>query len=90
MRQRSRLLLATPEIAGFFQAIGMGFGRGDDTSLGVVFVRFEHWKDRTRKQQDVVAELFPRFLGGIRAFQSGPRSQRPLQASIQASSQTLS
>jgi multidrug efflux pump len=59
-------LLATPEIAGFFQAIGMGFGRGDDTSLGVVFVRFEHWKDRTRKQQDVVAELFPRFLGGIR------------------------
>ncbi|HIF92469.1 MAG: efflux RND transporter permease subunit [Myxococcales bacterium] len=64
--QVQEALLATPEIEGFFQAIGMGFGRGDDTGLGIVFIRFKHWDDRTRKQQDVVAELFPRFLGGIR------------------------
>lgn len=62
-------LLATPEIDGFFEAIGMGMGgRGDDTSLGVSFVRFKHWRDRDRKQQAVVEELFPRFLGIKEAF----------------------
>ena len=59
-------LLETEEIAGFFEAIGMGFGRGEDTGLGMIFVRFEHWSDRVRKQQEVVAELYPRFLGGVR------------------------
>jgi multidrug efflux pump len=59
-------LLATDEISGFFEAIGMGFGRGADTGLGMVFVRFKPWRERERKQQEVVAELYPRFLGGVR------------------------
>ena len=62
LTQVEEQLLATPEIAGFFAAIGMGFGRPDDSSLGMVFVRMKHWAERDRKQQDVVAELFPRFL----------------------------
>lgn len=69
LEQVEEALLGTPEIAGFFEAIGMGMGgRGDDTSLGVSFVRFKHWRDRERKQQDVVGELFPRFLGIKEAF----------------------
>ncbi len=55
-------LLATDEIAGFFAAIGMGMGRGDDTAVGRSFVRFKHWRDRDRKQQDVVESLVRPFL----------------------------
>ena len=63
--QVEEALLSTEEIEGFFAAIGMGFGRGDDSGLGMVFVRMKHWNERTKKQQRVVAELFPRFLLGI-------------------------
>lgn len=59
-------LLDTPEINGFFEAIGMGFGRGEDTGQGVIFIRFRPWEDRERKQQEVVASLAPRFLFGVR------------------------
>lgn len=60
------VLLATPEIDGFFEAIGMGFGRGEDTGLGTLFLRFKPWGERERKQQEVVEALSPRLLGGIR------------------------
>ncbi len=62
LRQVEETLLATPEIAGFFAAIGMGFGAPSNSSLGMVFVRMTHWDDRERKQQTVVGELFPKFL----------------------------
>lgn len=62
LSQVEEQLLATEEVAGFFAAIGMGFGRPDDSSFGMVFVRMKHWAERERKQQDVVAELFPKLL----------------------------
>jgi len=64
--QVEEVLLNTDEISGFFEAIGMGFGRGEDTGLGTLFLQFKHWDDRERKQQDVVEELYPKLLGGIR------------------------
>lgn len=64
--QVEAMLLDTPEISGFFQAIGMGFGRGEDTGQGVIFVMFEPWDERERKQQEVVNSLYPRFLFGVR------------------------
>ncbi|MCR9096996.1 MAG: efflux RND transporter permease subunit [bacterium] len=64
--QVEEVLLATPEIDGFFEAIGMGFGRGEDTGLGSLFIRFRHWSERERKQQDVVESLYGQLLGGIR------------------------
>jgi multidrug efflux pump len=56
-------LLATPEIEGFFASIGLGFGTPSSSSLGMVFTTMTHWDERERKQQEVVAEMLPRFLG---------------------------
>lgn len=66
LKQVEKALLETDEISGFFEAIGMGFGRGEDTGLGTLFLQFKPWSERDRTQQEVVKDLYPRFLGGIR------------------------
>jgi multidrug efflux pump len=62
MRQVEAGLAETPEVAGFFAAIGLGMGGVPDSSEGIVFTRLHPWEQRDRKQQEIVAELFPRFL----------------------------
>lgn len=62
LHQVEEKLLATPEIGGFFAAIGMGFGAPSNSSFGMVFVRMTHWNERDRTQQTVVSELFPQLM----------------------------
>jgi multidrug efflux pump len=62
MRQVEAKLAATPEVAGFFAAIGLGMGGVADSSQGVVFTRLHPWGERQRTQQEIVAELFPHFF----------------------------
>jgi multidrug efflux pump len=57
-----KTLLATPEVDTFFAAIGIGFGTPASSSTGMVFTSLKPWSERHRSQQDVVAELFPKFM----------------------------
>jgi multidrug efflux pump len=96
LTQVEEKLLATPEIAGFFAAIGMGFGTPASSSLGMVFIRMQHWDDRERKQQEVVAELFPAFMDipeahvyAINPPSLSRRSNRDVEVVIKSSSAEL-
>jgi multidrug efflux pump len=57
-----KALLAVPEVDTFFAAIGIGFGAPSASSTGMVFTSMDEWGKRERSQQEVVAELFPKFL----------------------------
>jgi multidrug efflux pump len=57
-----KMLLATPEVKTFFAAIGIGFGAPASSSTGMVFTSMKEWEERERAQQEVVAELFPKFM----------------------------
>ena len=63
MRQVEAKLAETPEVAGFFAAIGLGFGGVADSAEGIVFTRLHPWEERDRSQQEIVSELFPHFIG---------------------------
>ncbi len=62
MRQVEAALAETPEVAGFFAAIGLGMGGVPDSAEGIVFTRLHPWETRDRTQQEIVADLFPRFF----------------------------
>ena len=62
MRQVEAALAETPEVAGFFAAIGLGMGGVPDSAEGIVFTRLHPWETRERSQQEIVAGLFPRFF----------------------------
>jgi multidrug efflux pump len=62
MRQVEAKLAETPEIAGFFAAIGLGMGGVPDSAEGIVFTRLHPWEGRDRSQQEIVEDLFPHFL----------------------------
>ncbi len=96
LSQVEKELLATPEIEGFFAAIGLGFGTPSSSSLGMVFTTMTPWGDRDRKQQAVVAELLPKFLSIPEAlvFPFSPpsisqRSNNDLEVVIKSSSASL-
>ncbi|MBM4385339.1 MAG: efflux RND transporter permease subunit [Deltaproteobacteria bacterium] len=55
-------LLAVPEVDTFFAAIGIGFGTPSSSATGMVFTSMDEWDERERSQQEVVAELFPKFM----------------------------
>jgi multidrug efflux pump len=61
LQQVEQLYLQEPDIEGFFETIGMGFGSAPSSSIGRVFARLRHWDERDVKQQDLVARLFPRL-----------------------------
>jgi multidrug efflux pump len=64
-----------------------GFQRPAPVNAAFVFVRLKPWGERTRKQQDMTRELFPKVLAvpGVRAFAQDPPSlgQRGFQPPIQ-------
>jgi multidrug efflux pump len=61
MRQVEAAIMELPDLHGFFAAVALGFGGPADTSNGIVFTRLIHWDERDTKQQEIVADLFPRF-----------------------------
>jgi len=61
LRQVEAALAETPEVAGFFAAIGLGMGGVADSADGIVFSRLHPWEKRRRSQQEIVGDLFPRF-----------------------------
>ncbi|MGH6943327.1 MAG: efflux RND transporter permease subunit, partial [Geminicoccaceae bacterium] len=76
-----------PEIRQYFVVTGFPV-----VSQVISFSRLVDWEERTRKQQDVVAELAPRMFGitGLLAFPSNPPSlgQSPVEKPVQFVIQT--
>jgi len=62
LMQVEERLAAVPEVAGFFAAIGLGFGAAGNSASGMVFTRLTHWDEREVKQQEIVGRLFREFL----------------------------
>ena len=69
-----------------FSTLG-GFIRPPQGNQANMFVRLSPWESRTRKQQEIVAEVFPKMsaLSGMRAFPLNPPSlgQRGFQPPVQ-------
>ncbi len=76
MRQVEAQLLALPERDGLFTATGLGFGGPGRVTNGFVFLELKPRDQRSRSQQEIVAEMFPRLLGipGVLAFMINPPS----------------
>ena len=55
-------ILALDERHSNFAAVAMGFGGPPDTASGIIFTRLKDWHERGRSQQEIVAELFPKFM----------------------------
>jgi multidrug efflux pump len=74
MRMIEGQLLPLPERQGLFAAIGLGFGGPGRVTDGFVFLNLKDQSERERKQQDIVAQMFPRLLGipGVLAFLVNP------------------
>lgn len=64
------------EVDVFFSAIGLSVGGPANPSNGLVFARLVDWGQRKIKQQDIVSQLFPKFLRfpGALAFPINPPS----------------
>jgi multidrug efflux pump len=76
MRQVEANLMPLPERAGLFTATGLGFGGPGRVTNGFVFMSLKPRDERSRSQQEVVAQMFPRLLGipGVLAFLINPPS----------------
>jgi multidrug efflux pump len=74
MRMIEDQLLPLPERRGLFTATGLGFSGPGRVTNGFVFLDLKDQADRERKQQDIVAQMFPRLLGipGVLAFLVNP------------------
>ncbi len=62
LRQVEADLSTVPEVESVWAAIAMSMGGPADTSGGIVFVSLKPWDERERSAQEIVGELFPRFM----------------------------
>jgi multidrug efflux pump len=63
VQQVQAAMAETDGVAGYFSAIGLGIGGPPNTADGIVYTRLVPWDERDVKQQQIVASLFPRFMG---------------------------
>lgn len=76
MQEVERRLLALPERAGLFSAVGLGFGGPGRVTNGFLFLRLKPRGERDKSQQQIVQELFPQLISipGVLAFVISPPS----------------
>ncbi|OGF21375.1 MAG: multidrug transporter AcrB [Candidatus Eisenbacteria bacterium RBG_19FT_COMBO_70_11] len=93
VRQAEAIYRGVPEVQGMFTAVGLGFGGPGRVTDAFMFVRLKPYDERTRSQQQIVRQVFPRMLGipGVLAFPINPPSLgggfgRPVQFVLQAES----
>ena len=95
--QAENHILDLEERHGNFAAVAMGFGGPGDTASGIIFTRLKDWDQRERSQQEIVADLFPKFMAIPEAlvFPINPPSlgqssrQADIEVILQSSSATL-
>ena len=95
MRQVEALFAKVPEIKSYFTVVAPGLERPNPVNFGIAFSQLVPWEDRTRKTQEITAELGPKMFGGmpgVLAFPVNPPSlgqsfrNPPVQFVVQASS----
>lgn len=71
-----KFLAAIPEASSFFMVVAPGLERPNPVNSALAFLRLVPWEQRTRSQQQIAAELMPKFLGlpGVIAFPINPPS----------------
>ncbi|MEO8145685.1 MAG: efflux RND transporter permease subunit [Betaproteobacteria bacterium] len=95
MRQVEGMFAKVPEIKSYFTVVAPGLERPNPVNFGIAFSQLVPWEERTRKTQQITAELGPAMIGGlpgVLAFPVNPPSlgqsfrNPPVQFVIQASS----
>jgi multidrug efflux pump len=77
MRSVEKLFSEVPEINAYFTVVAPGLDRPSPVNFGVGFSQLKSWEDRSRKTQDVTAQLGPVMsstLPGVMAFAINPPS----------------
>jgi multidrug efflux pump len=71
-----KFLLNIPEASSFFMVVAPGLERPNPVNSAIAFLRLVPWEQRQRSQQQIAAELMPKFLGlpGVMAFPLNPPS----------------
>ena len=93
-RQIETFYQQIPEVRTYFMVIAPGLERPNPVNTALSFVSLKPWEERQRSQQEIAAELFPKFMGlaGVLAFPINPPSlgqsfrSLPVQFVIQADS----
>jgi multidrug efflux pump len=77
VRAVERLYADIPEIVNTFAVVAPGLEPPNPVNLGVTFSQLKPWEERTRRTQDITAELRPKLFGslpGVLAFPIDPPS----------------
>jgi multidrug efflux pump len=77
VRAVERLYGDIPEIVNTFAVVAPGLEPPNPVNLGVTFSQLKPWEERTRRTQDITAELRPKLFGslpGVLAFPIDPPS----------------
>jgi len=94
MRQVEAMFAKVPEIRSYFTVVAPGLDRPNPVNFGIAFSQLVPWEERTRKTQQITAELGPqmfRNMPGVLAFPVNPPSlgqsfrNPPVQFVVQAS-----
>ena len=95
MRQVEGMFSKVPEIRSYFTVVAPGLERPNPVNFGIAFSQLVPWEERTRKTQQITAELGPQMFGGmpgVLAFPINPPSlgqsfrNPPVQFVVQANS----
>jgi multidrug efflux pump len=94
MRQMEGMFAKVPEIKSYFTVAAPGLERPNPVNFGIAFSQLAPWEERSRKTQQITAELGPKLFGmpGVLAFPVNPPSlgqsfrNPPVQFVVQANS----
>ncbi len=77
VRAVERVYADVPEIVNTFAVVAPGLEPPNPVNLGVTFSQLKPWEERTRRTQDITAQLRPKLFGslpGVLAFPIDPPS----------------
>jgi multidrug efflux pump len=77
MRSIEKMFSGVPEIDSYFTFVAPGLERPNPVNSGVAFTQLKTWENRSRRTQDITAELGPKMfatLPGVLAFPINPPS----------------
>jgi multidrug efflux pump len=95
MREVEKMFAQVPEVKTYFTAVAPGLERPNPVNFGIGFTQLVPWEERTRKAQQITADLGPKLfaaLPGVFAFPVNPPSlgqsfrNPPVQYVVQANS----